>query len=59
MNVKPRLIIREVSAARLAKLDAALRAREDAALAAHPAAPMPVFVHGRALGVRVLWPKRR
>jgi hypothetical protein len=59
MNVKRKLIVREISAARLAKLDAAARAREAAALAAEPAAPMPVFISGRAPGVRVLWPKHR
>lgn len=59
MNVKPKLIVREVSAARLAKVDAAARSRESAELVANPNAPMPVFIHGRAPGVRVLWPKHR
>ena len=52
-----KLIIRKVSAARFAKLDAAARAREAASLAANPSAPMPMFINGRWSDVKIHWPK--
>ena len=48
-----KLIIREVSAARFAKLDAAARAREAASLAANPSAPMPMFIDGRLSDLKI------
>ena len=59
MKLKTKVIVRKVSAAKLASLDAAARAKDEAFFVANPRAPMPMFINGRAPGIRVIWPKSR